>query len=217
MLSCCSVASKFPSGQITIISISADISSELAITQMENQYNNNHLISSVATCVVYTYAYVTQLAYSVSLKETLWPLWPLCHVSRTPSDPTRAVMKGESWQRLFHCEITTRSSQDTGCGGTETQPAQERIMVALSLRLCADVLRYYVREKPGHTTKFSLVWSHQSIDQPFMAAVRIAWSCWLQAENKRDSSFAYARQRIGVVSLFTHTAQPEKWFNAVGK
>lgn len=59
--------------------------------------------------VVHTHAYAMQPPHSVSvsLRQRLWPLWPLCHVSRTPNDPTRAVMKDESWQRMFYCAIAT--------------------------------------------------------------------------------------------------------------
>lgn len=156
----------------------------------------------------YIRSYSTHSA-CISLKETLWPLWPWYHAPRTPSDPTRAVMKDKSWQCLFYCEIATPSSQDTGCVGRKTRPAPERIKVAVGmLRLWGNL---------GVQESFGLIWSHQSIDQPRTAPVRIARSCWLQAGNKRDSSFAYARQRIWVPSLFTHRAQQEKWFNAVGK
>lgn len=163
---CCSVACKLPSGhQIPIISISADISSELVITHMENQCNNNH---------------VKQLF--------LLLLGMLC---------THTVYVQYIWYRLVSLYVLiTQGSQHTDCGGWKHNHLKSGSWSACTRGRASICWAVMSLRQPGHTAKFSLIWSHQSIDLSCMTTFRFALGCWLQAQNKLGSSFTYALQRI---------------------
>lgn len=183
---CCSVACKLPSGhQIPIISISVDISSELVITHMENQCNNNHVkqlfLLLLGMLCTHIYVYMIQIGNTVCVS------------------------------------LITQGSQHTDCGGRKHNHLTSGSWCACTRGRVSIGWAVMSLRQPGHTAKFSLIWSHQSIDLPCMTTVRIALSCWLQAQNKWGSSFTYALQRIWLWVL-SHVQHNTRWwwFNMVG-
>lgn len=141
---CCSAACKFPSGQIPVISISADIFSGLAITQRKNQCNNNHLkllFLLLPLCVVYRYAYITHLAQCVCFARgntlTFVTFVPCLENTEWPDKSG-----DEGWKLTASVLLWNRNSGLTRrwLWRAETRPAPERIVVASSWRLCVHAL-----------------------------------------------------------------------------